>query len=99
MVAVKSVKEQANKLNRLNTQMELNQNIKLSRKQSFTKESNPSTKHIDLENIDLADPKPTEKEWILVCSRCEYQDMAKLLSKSPELAQKKDPFTVGHTCI
>ena len=37
-------------------------------------------------------PKPNEKEWILVCSRCDYMEMAKILSKTPNLAQKRDPF-------
>ena len=38
--------------------------------------------------------RPIEKEWLLICSRCEYMDMVKWLSKNAELAQKKDPFTV-----
>jgi len=99
IVAVKSVKEHAKNLNRLNTQMELNTPPKprnfsiVSNKDSAKVQS--ASRQIDLESFDLADPKPTEKDWILVCSRCEYMEIAKWLSKYPELAQKKDPFTVG----
>lgn len=94
---VKSVREQAKKLNRLNTQMELKQcsTPQKGRKYSLDKEDNLIPKHIDLENIDLADPDPNEKEWLLVCSRCEYMDIAKWLSKYPHFAQKRDPFTVS----
>lgn len=35
-----------------------------------------------------------EKDWLLLCSRCDYMEIAKILSKNPYLAQKKDPFTV-----
>lgn len=96
---IKSVREQAKKLNRLNTQMELKQcsTPQKARKSSLDKEENLIPKHIDLENIDLADPDPNEKEWLLVCSRCEYMDIAKWLSKYPHFAQKRDPFT-GYTC-
>jgi hypothetical protein len=40
-------------------------------------------------------PKPHEKEWILLCSKGDYMEMAKILSKQPYLAQKRDPFTVN----
>lgn len=100
IVAVKSVKEHAKKLNRLNTQMELSLNStpqKQQRKYSLGKDQMASLKHIDLESFDLANPDAHEKEWILICSRCEYMDITKWLSKYPYLAQKKDPFT-GYTC-
>ncbi len=99
IVAVKSVKEHAKNLNRLNTQMEL---LTPPKPRNFSIVSNKesakvlsASRQIDLESFDLADPKPTEKDWILVCSRCEYMEIAKWLSKYPELAQMKDPFTVG----
>jgi len=100
IVAVKSVKEHAKNLNRLNTQMELStpqkpKNFGMLINKDEVKEMPVIAKHIDLETFDLADPKPTEKEWILVCSRCEYMEIAKWMSKHPDLAQKKDPFTVG----
>lgn len=99
IVAVKSVKEHAKKLNRLNTQMELSLNStpQKNRKYSLTKEQNVPLKQIELESFDLTNPDPIEKEWIITCSRCEYMDINKSLSKYPYLAQKKDPFT-GYTC-
>lgn len=98
IVAVKSVKEHAKKLNRLNTQMELSltpQKISTPRKSIGRENKPPPVKvHIDIETFDMTNPDQTEKEWILVCSRCEYMDFNKWLSKYPYLAQKKDPFTV-----
>ena len=40
-------------------------------------------------------PKQNEKEWMLICSRGDYMEMTKILSKTPYLAQKKDPFNVS----
>lgn len=104
IVAVKSVKEHAKKLNRLNTQLELSQNSTPQKPRKYSlgtgKEQGiikPIDFKIELENFDLTDPDPIEKEWILICSRCDYMEVAKWLSKYPYLAQKKDPFT-GYTC-
>ena len=100
---VKSVKEHAKKLNRLNTQLELSltpQKVATARK-SIGRENRPpqaaARVHVELEAFDTANPDASEKEWILVCSRCEYMDFAKWLSKYPHLAQKKDPFTGVNT--
>jgi rhodanese-related sulfurtransferase len=47
---------------------------------------------VELESFNFSDPNPIEKEWILVCSRGNYMEMAKILSKNSYLAQKRDPF-------
>ena len=96
--SVKSVKEQAKKLNRINTESNLEAK-KVPVKVTPREAPRLKNKVIELEYFDLADPKPLEKEWILVCSRCNYMDMARILSKEPYLAQKKDPFTVFQIMI
>jgi hypothetical protein len=94
-LGVTSVKEHAKKLNRLNTQTELRY-LNEQQTRSRIKEERSSTlnKTIELEYFDLADLKPIEKQWILACSRCDYMEINRFLSKDPYLAQRKDPFTV-----
>ena len=106
-VSIKSVKEHAKKLNRLSTETQLNKlnnNNKMDLNMmnnanggNQNKSSNRfTTKNLEIESFDFSDPKSHEKEWILVCSRGDYMEMARILSKQPYLAQKKDPFS-GYT--
>ncbi|CAF0872012.1 unnamed protein product [Brachionus calyciflorus] len=102
----KSVKEQAKELNRLNTQSNLrvkmdNMSLKSGSTSNLAYNSKKKdvkvNKHIEVECFDFSDPKPHEKDWILICSRGDQKEIMKMLLKTPYLAQKKDPFnTVVH---
>lgn len=102
---VKSVKEHAKKLNRLNTESELNVNKRQMSSSYLLKDQNKnkqeqSTKLVEIEPLDLSSnqTKPQEKEFVIACSKPDsYMEIARLLSKHPYLAQKKDPFN-GYTC-
>jgi hypothetical protein len=101
---IKSVKEQAKKLNILNTPNADKGRVMppMFKRDAVVKSTtDPShmsnvTDKVDIENIDLSDPKPNEKEWLLAMSRGDYWEISKILSKTPYLAKKKDPFT-GYT--
>ncbi|GAB1597464.1 ankyrin repeat domain-containing protein SOWAHB-like isoform X1 [Argonauta hians] len=86
---IRSVKDQARHLNKLQSESDL---LKLSSRKSDKKfdKNKDGTDDDDMgSSFTFVTLSPEQKEWMIQAAKCDYQELSKLLSKNPLLAKEK----------